>query len=299
MHVDHRPYVRFAGRSRLDKAINSLIGITEGITADAEINAAEESFLRAWLHEHREVRDSHPYNELMPVVERAIVDRVLTSDEKEDIHWLCEKLQSGSFYDSITAGVQRLHAILGGIAADGRITAVELNGLSEWMDEHDYMMRTWPYEEVMSLVVAVMRDKKVDEKEHKLLMSFFGEFTALLDDRTIIAPKILHEGKIVGLCSVCPEIEFEEKAFCLTGASSRYARSEFTEMLESRGARVLSNVSKKLDYLIIGANGNPCWAYACYGRKVEAAVNLRRKGSSVLLVHENDLHDALAETMRD
>lgn len=56
-----------------------------------------------------------------------------------------------------------------------------------------------------------------------------------------------------------------------------------------------SSVSNKTDYLIIGADGNPCWAYACYGRKVEVAVKLRKEGGKILLVHEYDFLDALAD----
>ena len=111
----------------------------------------------------------------------------------------------------------------------------------------------------------------------------------------MIAPTLLEGGTVVGLCAVCPEIEFQEKFFCITGASYKYRRSDFKRVLENLGAKVVNNVSQKLDYLVIGANGNPCWAYACYGRKVEAAVTLRREGSRLLLVHENDLHDAIVD----
>lgn len=38
MHQDHEPYPHFAGRSQLDKLINSLIGIVQGIAIDQEIN---------------------------------------------------------------------------------------------------------------------------------------------------------------------------------------------------------------------------------------------------------------------
>jgi hypothetical protein len=52
-------------------------------------------------------------------------------------------------------------------------------------------------------------------------------------------------------------------------------------------------VTKNTDYLTIGADGNPRWAYACYGRKVEQAIQYREEGFSILLVHEYDLWDAL------
>ena len=50
-----------------------------------------------------------------------------------------------------------------------------------------------------------------------------------------------------------------------------------------------------MDYLVIGAEGNPCWSYACYGRKVERAVELRKEGLRIMIVHERDFHDALVD----
>lgn len=66
-------------------------------------------------------------------------------------------------------------------------------------------------------------------------------------------------------------------------------------MVTKLGGEVSENMTSKTDFLIIGAEGNPCWAYACYGRKVERAVELRKSGANVLIVHENDFHDAVAD----
>jgi hypothetical protein len=32
---------------------------------------------------------------------------------------------------------------------------------------------------------------------------------------------------------------------------------------------VADTLKEDIDYLIIGADGSPCWTFACYGRKVE------------------------------
>ena len=61
------------------------------------------------------------------------------------------------------------------------------------------------------------------------------------------------------------------------------------------GGEVITSVTKQVTYLVIGADGNPCWAYACYGRKVEKAVELRKQGIRILIIHENDFHDAVAD----
>ena len=70
---------------------------------------------------------------------------------------------------------------------------------------------------------------------------------------------------------------------------------EFSKLIKQLGGEVMNSVSAKLDYLIIGADANPCWAYTCYGRKVEKAVELRKSGARLILVHENDFHDAVAD----
>ncbi|MEK0265923.1 hypothetical protein QT383_06380 [Stenotrophomonas rhizophila] len=113
MHSDHRNYFKFTSKARLDKSVNALIGIVEGIVIDGQINALELDYLNLWLAEHDTVRDQHPFNELVPVVTAAVADGVLTEEEHADIVWLCERLRSTEFYDDVTADLQRLHAILG------------------------------------------------------------------------------------------------------------------------------------------------------------------------------------------
>ncbi|MDD5300637.1 MAG: BRCT domain-containing protein [Gallionella sp.] len=295
MHPDHLKYAKFTTRAQLEKSVNSLLGIIEGVSIDGAINVSEYDFLHLWLSEHAELQDRHPFNELVPVVQAAMTDGVLTQDEQEDIIWLCERLRSTEYYDKTTADLQRLHAMLGGIVADGHISEEELRGLSSWLQDHEHLKTCWPYDEIESLIIAVLADKKIDEQEHKMLKDFFSEFIAVLDGRTIVSPSISEDVTLVGLCAVCPEIEFEGSKFCFTGASTRYTRSQLAEIVNRLGGEVVPSMSAKVSYLIIGADGNPCWAYACYGRKVEKAVELRKSGTRLLIVHENDFHDAVAD----
>lgn len=295
MHTDHREYFRFTGRSRLDKAINSLVGLVEGIAIDGSINTDEIGFLRLWLRENSDLRKKHPFNELIPVVEKALADGILTADERQDILWLCERLRSTEYFDVTTADIQRLHALMAGITADGVVTEAELRGLSGWLADHDQLRTCWPYDEVGSLVTTVLADGRIDASEQALLQNFFSEFVAVTDNRTIVSPKVVEGASLVGLCAVCPEVSFDGMKFCFTGASSKYSRAEFTDLVTRLGGDVVGSVSASLNYLVIGADGNPCWAYACYGRKVEKAVELRRQGARILLVHEHDFHDAVAD----
>lgn len=299
MHPDHRPYVKYTGRARLEKSINSLVGIVEGIAIDGHINEIERNYLDLWMAEHAELRDQHPFNELMPRVEEALADHVLDDGEREDILWLCERLRSTEFFDIVTADLQRLHALLGGIIADTKIEEKELRGLSDWMEEHSHLKSCWPFDEIGSLITGVLADKKIDEQEHSMLHAFFSEFTALLDSRTITSAPLLEDGSIKGLCAVDPEIVFSDRGFCFTGAASRHSRADLDEIVKQLGGTCHPNPSKKTHYLVVGGEGNPCWAFACYGRKVERAVQLRKQGVRIQIVHELDFHDAVPEQVRE
>jgi NAD-dependent DNA ligase len=293
MNIDYRPYYRFTGRARVEKALNSLIGLIEGIAIDGVINEREVDYVRTWLNENSQLKYSHPFTELMPVVDEAIADGILTDDERLNILWLCEKLRSTEFFDAATADMQRLHGLMGGIVADGQITESELRGLANWLYEHEHLKTCWPYEEVESVITTVLRDKTILANGHELLLNFFSEFTAVSENRVEGSS---HKALTTpAVCAVCPEVTFQGQIFGFTGSSAKYSRNEFKEIVEGLGGTVTQAVSKKLDYLIIGADGNPCWAYSCYGRKVELAVALRKSGAKILLVHENDFHDAVAD----
>ena len=54
-------------------------------------------------------------------------------------------------------------------------------------------------------------------------------------------------------------------------------------------------LQKKTDFLIIGDDSNPCWAFSCYGRKVEEAMNMRKQGYKISIVKEIDFIDATIE----
>ncbi len=292
---DYDTYRRFTGRAELEKAVNSLLGLVEGIAIDSKINDVEIGFLQTWLDDHRINSASHPFNELFPTVEQAVIDGVLTDDERADITWLCKRLTSTEYFNAATADMQKLHAIMAGIGADSQISIEELKGLLTWLREHDHLKTCWPYDEVESLVIGVLADKKIDPEEHRILMNFFGEFISILDNKTIVAPALFEGSNIIGLCAVCPEISFSDAVFCLTGSSHKYSRNEFEKVISDLGGIAAGSVSKKVNYLVVGGDGNPCWAYACYGRKVEKAVELRKQGHPIVVVHENDFHDAVLD----
>lgn len=290
-------YRKFTSKSELDTILNTLIGILEGITLDKKITPKELDELRHWCNFYRKYESRHPFNQLLPIIDSALEDNILTDEEAQDIFWLAKNLQnSEGFYDYITTSLQRLYGLCHGILADNEVTEAEIRNLSEWLAENDDLKGCYPYDEIDSLIISVLADGKIDQDEKNILKAFFGEFVntsrSLNISRTEL-DELKSMYNIKGICAACPEMTIEDSTFCLTGSSIFTQREQIKSLIALSGGKFSNTVTKSTDYLIVGADGNPCWAYSCYGRKVEKAVIMRKTGHPITIVHENDFWDEL------
>lgn len=87
----------------------------------------------------------------------------------------------------------------------------------------------------------------------------------------------------------------EGKKFCITGILKSGNRALLEKKISDLGGVPTRTLTKKTDYLIVGDNGNQAWAFACYGRKVEKALDLRKNGHKISLIHEFDFIDAIED----
>lgn len=293
MEPEEKQLLRFTSKSRLETAVNTVKGLLLGIAADERINNLEIKALIHWTADHREFAERHPFNEILPLIQTVVADGVIDAEERKDLLWLAEQITAEDYYDDATTSLQELHGFLAGILADGVISESELNALSLWLDKHAYLRSCWPYDEVDSLVTAVMADGVIDDAEHEILVQFFGQFASSRGERSVAGRS--ESLTIEGVCASCPTIDFEGSLFCFTGKSERASRSELASIVESKGSRFKRELVNNTDYLVVGVGGNPCWAYSCYGRKVEDAVRRRKEGQRLVIVHEYDFWDEIGD----
>ena len=88
---------------------------------------------------------------------------------------------------------------------------------------------------------------------------------------------------------------FFDQVFSFTGRLTKGSRKEIVETVQNLGSKFVSKPSVNTNFLIVGGGGNPAWAFACYGRKIERAVELRKSGVPIVIVHENDFWDAIED----
>lgn len=296
---DSKHYTLFTSKMEYDKAINTLAGLMDGMTADnITLNEIEE--LQFWLQMVKPFADKKPFDELIPLINHALSDNHLDQDEIDDIVWLCSKFRVGEgYYDLITVGLQMLNGYIHGLMADNVLSVQEVVNLKKWIVSHDELQGYFPYDELYSLLVTILKDNIITDEELTYLKAFLSQFVDTKRSLHLSDAQLNELRKSVsvsGICAMTPEITFENNKFCFTGQSVRTTRKELENLVYSLNGHFSDNVTKDTSYLIVGAAGNDCWAFSCYGRKVEQAMNLRRKGVQIVIVHENDFWDAVEDT---
>ena len=290
-------YRKFTKPSELHKAVNTLRGIVAGITTDYKISDDEVNELSHWCLQHANLIDRHPFNELIPMIQTAYQDGILEESEANDIVWLCNNFVSDSdYYNLVTSGLQFLGGLIHGILADGVITDSEIHTLKSWITSNDYLAGCYPFDEIESLLLTILMDGKITEDERNMLTAFLSNFIDLKYSYNLTSADmetLKSKYSIGGICSVCQSIDFKNNLFCFTGQSTRATRNEIATIICHEGGNFKNNLTNSTRYLIVGNDGNPCWAYSCYGRKIEDAINRRKAGQRLTIVNEINFWDII------
>jgi NAD-dependent DNA ligase len=290
-------YRAFTKKSEIDKAISSLKGILLGIGFDTIINQREIQELNEWCANHKTLMNRNPFKELMVLIQDSIRQEIVSTETIEDLYWSCQKFENdGIYYNGITSDIQILHGVCHGIISDGVINDAEITKLDEWLEQNAHLSNYYPYDELISLVTNILIDRKITEAERNILLAFFHEYVKVNNKE--IAEEIskkVNSTTISGICAMAPDITIENKIFALTGISQRVPRRTFIDIIKKYRGLFADKITLQTDYLIVCDNKNPCWAYSCYGRKVETAISYRKVGHPILIVHEFDFWDSLAD----
>lgn len=287
---DSGSFRQFCGPAQVHKDLNTLYGLIVGIQADGHINDNEIEMLRAWISSVSSLQAKAPYNKFVAKINAVISDGVVTEDEAEDLIWLCKNYldyNRNPYYDVITSSTQQLGGFLAGISADQTINIEELTALGNWTSNNAPMFKTWPFDTLLPAIERIQAQRQLSTEDHRALLTFCQSITSIrpAEQEKVTIPVKLAEQQV--------SILIQECSFCFTGESSRYSRKELAQIVEMYGGIAADSVTAKLHYLVICDVRNPAWAFEMYGRKVEKAMNMKKKGSGPEVVFEEDLFAAL------
>ena len=176
--------------------------------------------------------------------------------------------------------VDMLVGLAKGIIADGVVTKEEAEFLATWLANNRYTdnaMVDYFLAKIHPMLADGVLDNEEQEQLHSLLAEFVGDPGSL--------GELLHSTSLP-LNDPQPEVEFESQTFLFTGTCAYGTRKECQSFIEKVGGINVRNVTRKLDYLVVGTYVTRSWIHENYGRKIEAAMEYREHYGKPAIIAE-------------
>ncbi len=178
---------------------------------------------------------------------------------------------------------RQINELLGlshGLLADGKIDLAEAEYLQKWLVAN-YISNSNPIiSNLLHRVNDMLSDGVFDDEEAKELFETLQKFSG--GDFELGE---LQKSSALPLSHPPPNILFDAARFCFTGTFAFGTRRDCETAVKDRGANA-GSLNAKTDYLVIGIYATDSWAHSSYGRKIEKALDMQRKGSGILIVGE-------------
>lgn len=272
-----------------DKAINGLLGILSGVTADRRLNEQEVLFLDVWLKSNHHLPNDP---DAIDLISDILSDGVVTQDELIDLQQLCQDIREYKDVDRYEDEklINEFIGLLKGVTADGIVNTKEFSFIQDWIRQHKDLNAIWPIEPVYQGMTDILSDNHISSSELK-------EFAELL--KTLTGNRFEETGAADGsatefFVNEVDEIDFNGR-FCFTGTFVSGQRSKLKAIAEANGATVKKGVSAQLDYLVVGSVATRDWMYSSHGRKIEQALKLQKDGHPIVVLSENAWFSAVSE----
>lgn len=192
---------------------------------------------------------------------------------------------------ALSRASQTLTGIVTGIVADGQLHDMEIQMLSAWISSNQEVAGTWPGSAIAELVREVLADGHISEDERLHLLTSLQE---------LVGNDFSETGSVSTTVAALP-FDTEGVAFipgqrvCFTGEFLFGTRSACEKLSAKAGLESAASVSRRLHALIVGSHISPDWINTSYGLKIAKAMDLRRDGHSILIVHEREWIEALRQ----
>lgn len=153
--------------------------------------------------------------------------------------------------------------------------------LGNWLKTHSDLIDLWPISILAKRVKAALMDGKIDPEEKK---EIFDLISKLLGVRN--TTELGRTATRLPIDENCHDLIFKDKTFCLTGQFIYGGRKICEHEVIQRGGNLDRQPTHATDYLVIGTMATIEWAHACYGRKIERAVELKANHCPIQIVGE-------------
>lgn len=170
--------------------------------------------------------------------------------------------------------IDQLIGICAGIVADGELNDAEIAFLNTWLRDNEAVCAEFPGKQISARLTNVLADGLVTADERADLIELLQQISG---NRFVETGSAESDAPAIPADQV-GEIIFEGRRFCFTGKFAFGTRKRCEEAVIARGGFADGDVTKALDYLVLGCGVSKDWKHESYGRKIERAQQLREDG---------------------
>lgn len=271
---------------------NLFLGFFEGLFLDGRVRLQEVEALIKWVEQYPEAVNVPNFEPLYQVLLKATEDPEFLLARHQEVQAHLTTFKNSKYFKEYTSDVQRLHGVLAGLACDSDYSDDEVLALNAWLENHSYLKDDPIYKDLLIALnhVRVLNRVSSDTKEVlRLTLSKYIQLNnfglpqiAVTSSQKNKNPDFYHGN-----------VEILGKVICLTGASHRYTKAEWKDLIESNGGLFKDDLTKTVDYLVICNKGNSSWAHMSYGRKFEQALKWQKDGANIRILTEDDFSNFL------
>lgn len=196
--------------------------------------------------------------------------------------------QAASYKNELNRSLGALLGIAQGLLCDGHISDQEIRFLENWLSQNEVIATSWPGDVIYARVRDAVADGIItaEEREYltQTLQMLIGGTLDSISQQANVTELALDRGAIV----VIPNA-----TFCMTGDFAYAPRASCEAATKKHGGSISGSVTKKVGYLVVGGLGSKEWKHGSFGTKIEKAVEYKRNGTPILIVHEDQWVSAL------
>lgn len=278
-----------------NKLFANLISIIDGILADGHVRDEEVLYLDTWLLEANQTISNGVIKSLSARVSQILADGVVTNDERKELKQQLNDIQReildipGVDFFSTESDLHLLSGLCKGLISDKFLSEDEIRYLDWWLTQNGALKNNYPGKNLYVLVKDILSDGRITPAESETLHKALVDFTGC----------DLESGVVDGLATKLPVdsdamVVLEGSTFCLTGIFLAGKRSHVEDMVTKNGGLISGNVTKKINYLVIGTLSSRDWKFSSHGRKIEKAISYRdEEGVELKIISEEMLFSAL------
>lgn len=178
-----------------------------------------------------------------------------------------------------------------GIIADGMVNQTEAEFLLNWLQTSEtYVVESPVVDTLYQRVLESLEDGFLDDDEK----------ADLLEALRVFAGDKSEQGELIKsampLNDPQPPVIFTGMSFLWTGTPAYGSRKQCLDEIVARGGVVKTQMSKAVDYVVIGTYATPRWKHESHGGKIQDAVDYRARFGKPAIISEGHLIKALKST---